>query len=317
MLGVKSGATQYSALTMGAGEQRVFAILDTVFRSPENYSLILIDEIDLLMHPDALERLINVLFERAKDKNHQIIFTSHNTELFGLKDKVQLRHIHQTKTRTVCMPNTTPDITRRMTGKAVRSLEVYVEDALAEAIVRHIASSLGISKDVRINKYGAAINVFTVSGGLALSSQSISNSLFVLDGDVYVTSEEKKKQIEGVVTGHGSTIEGIREQVLESMKQFNLDQNMKPEEFIFKLINELTEQANPENEEIRSIASDIINAGNHHNLVKLLTEQLGFNEEIALNRLIQVASQSHSWQEFSAPVYDWLEAKKTELHLGV
>lgn len=316
ILGVKSGETQYSALTMGAGEQRVFTILDTVFRAPNKHSLILIDELDLLMHPEALKKLIDVLLERATDRNHQIIFTSHNTELFELKDKVQLLHIHQTGARTVCMLNTTPDITRRMTGEAVRSIEVYVEDDLAEAIVRQIASSLGISRDVVINKYGAAINVFTVSGGLALSGQPINNALFILDGDVYTTDGEKTRQIEGVLTGHGSEIEELRRQVLESIKQFNLGNGIKPEEFLFKSLDELPDQADPENEEIRRIASNFINPGNHHNLVNLLVDQLGGTKESALTRLIRAASLSPNWLKFSEPIRVWLEAKKNELHLG-
>lgn len=316
ILGVKSGETQYSALTMGAGEQRVFAILDAVFRAPKNHSLILIDEIDLLLHPEALKRLIDVLSSRASEKNHQIIFTSHDTELFELKNKVQLRHIHQTGARTVCMLNTTPDITRRMTGKPVRSIEVYVEDDLAKAIVSHIASSLGIYKDVVINKYGAAINVFTVSGGLVLSGQSISNALFVLDGDEFILSKGKKTQIQRVVTGHGAEVENLRKQVLKSLRQFNLPKGMHPEQFILYSLQALKEQHDPENEEIRLIASDIINAGDQHNLVKLLIQHLGCNEEIALNRIIRVASQFHQWSKFSAQVRVWLEAKKTELHLG-
>ncbi|OUL33395.1 hypothetical protein BV372_17070 [Nostoc sp. T09] len=316
ILGVKSGVTQYSALTMGAGEQRVFTILDTVFRTTKNYSLILIDEIDLLMHPQALKRLIEVIYERANEKHHQIIFTSHNTELFELKYKVELRHIHQSGINTVCIPNTTPDITRRMTGKQVKSLEVYVEDDLAQAIVSHIASSLGIYKDIVIHKYGAVINAFTVSGGLGLSGQLLSNALFVLDGDEYITEEDKKIQIQRVVTGHGSEIDTLRKQVLNNLAQFELTQGMHPEQFIFKSIHNLPEQTDSENEEIRKIASDIINAGDQHNLVNLLIEQLGCSKEIGLNRIIRVFALSPQWSKFSEPVRLWLGTKKQELHLG-
>ncbi|OKH60916.1 AAA family ATPase, partial [Scytonema sp. HK-05] len=303
-------------LTMGAGEQRVFTILDAVFRAPTNSSLILIDEIDLLMHPQALTRLIEVLYERAKEKCHQVIFTSHNTELFYLKDKVQLRHLHQTGIQTVCIPNTTPDITRRMTGNQVKSIEVYVEDDLAQAIVSHIANSLGISRDVVINKYGAAINVFTVSGGLALSKQSLNNALFVLDGDEYVTVQDKNKQIERVVTGHGSEIKSLRQLVLDSLSQFNLPQGMRPEQFIFKSIHNLAEQTDCENEEIRNMAYDIINAGDQHNLVNKLIEQLGCSKEIGLNRIIKLFSTSPQWSQFSEPISIWLNNKKEELYLG-
>lgn len=316
ILGVKSGNTQYSALTMGAGEQRIFTILDTVFRTPNKYSLILIDEIDLLMHPFALQRLMDVLSEEALKKSHQIIFTSHNTELFKLKDKVQLRHIHQTGSQTICLPNTTPDVTRRMTGESVKSIEVYVEDDLAEAIVIHIASSLGIYKDVLINKYGAAINVFTVSAGLLLSGQSIINALFVLDGDVYITSEEKNKQLKKVVTGNGDKIDIQRDQVLKNITQFNLPPNKSPEQFILHCIHTLTVKVDKENEEIKNLACDIVNAGDQHNLVNLLIKQMGANKEIGLNRIIRVASKSPDWSGFYEPVRVWLEDKKKELHLG-
>ena len=43
---VKVGTTLYSSLSMGAGEQRVFTILEAVDKA-EPYGLILIDELDL------------------------------------------------------------------------------------------------------------------------------------------------------------------------------------------------------------------------------------------------------------------------------
>lgn len=42
---------------MGAGEQRVFKILSALYSVPK-YSLVLIDEVDLLLHTNALRRLI-------------------------------------------------------------------------------------------------------------------------------------------------------------------------------------------------------------------------------------------------------------------
>ena len=47
-----------------------------MLRAP-NSGLILIDEIDLLLHQDALFRLLEKLNERAQEKNLQIIFTTH------------------------------------------------------------------------------------------------------------------------------------------------------------------------------------------------------------------------------------------------
>ena len=49
--GVEFGTDRYSELSMGAGEQRIFYILEQVFKAPK-YSMILIDELDLLLQTD-------------------------------------------------------------------------------------------------------------------------------------------------------------------------------------------------------------------------------------------------------------------------
>ena len=53
-LGVSSEQNgTYVSLSMGAGEQRVFKILSALYSVPK-YSLVLIDEVDLLLHTNAL-----------------------------------------------------------------------------------------------------------------------------------------------------------------------------------------------------------------------------------------------------------------------
>jgi hypothetical protein len=158
--------------------------------------------------------------------------------------------------------------------------------------------------------------VFTVSAGLLLSGQSIINALFVLDGDVYITSEDKDKQLKKVMTGNGDQIDILRDKALKNITQFNLPSQKSPEQFILNCIHTLTIQLDEENEEIKNIAYDIVNAGDQHNLVNLLIQQMGANKEIGLNRIIRVASKSPDWSIFSEPVHVWLEDKKNELHLG-
>jgi ABC-type lipoprotein export system ATPase subunit len=103
--------TRYSALAMGAGEQRVLEILSAVFNAPK-YSLILIDEIDLLLHTAALSQLIRILFQRATDKTLQIVFTTHRESVLEHKDMVSIKHIHTIGVeppKTYCFSNTKPD----------------------------------------------------------------------------------------------------------------------------------------------------------------------------------------------------------------
>src|SRR5271156_6351143 len=63
-IGVVNNGQSYSSLSMGAGEQRIFYILSEIIGAP-NFGLILIDEIDLLLHEDALTRLLKIINELA------------------------------------------------------------------------------------------------------------------------------------------------------------------------------------------------------------------------------------------------------------
>lgn len=81
---IKEGIS-YSSLAMGAGEQRLFTILQELYSMPP-YSLLLIDELDLTLHTSALHELINIMIDVAKRMNLQIIFTSHREELSSRSD---------------------------------------------------------------------------------------------------------------------------------------------------------------------------------------------------------------------------------------
>ncbi|MFP1455911.1 hypothetical protein ACLB1O_30610 [Escherichia coli] len=63
LIGVEGPA--YSSSSMSAGEQKIFLILETILKADKN-ALILIDELDLLLHDEALKKLIEVISSHAK-----------------------------------------------------------------------------------------------------------------------------------------------------------------------------------------------------------------------------------------------------------
>jgi hypothetical protein len=239
-IGVEHVGIKYPALSMGAGEQRIFKILKEVF-SARPYSLILIDEIDLLLHTDALKKMIDVLGERAANKHLQIIFTTHSLTIANLSDRVNIRHMHNTAQKTLILKETKPDVIFRLTGETHRIIEIFVEDDLAKTIVQVICESLRLSRYVTIREYGAAINCFTLAAGLILSNENIENCLFVLDGDEYKTQQEKQTRIDQVLTGTTQDIPTMKAQVLEHVNQFNLPDGYHPERYIHESIMQLTQ----------------------------------------------------------------------------
>lgn len=144
-----SSGLKYSSLSMGTGEQRVLKILEKV-RSAEAYSLILIDEIDLLLHISALDRLIEVLHDIAQSRHLQIVFTTHSVEMLKLSRYVRVQYIANVDPgdKTFVYEKIGGDLLYSLTGKTCRPIKIYVEDALAAAIVREAARKNGMTADV-------------------------------------------------------------------------------------------------------------------------------------------------------------------------
>jgi len=302
-IGVESEGIQYSALSMGAGEQRVFRILKTVLECPK-YALILIDEIDLLLHTSALKNLLTVLIEESQKNIQQIIFTSHRQEILSLND-IDYKHIYQTPLKTFCLENTTPECITRLTGKPQKIIEIFVEDDLSEAIVSQIAESLSIRSYVSINRFGAAINSFTVAAGFLLSGKTLDNTLIILDGDVYRSVEEKEKQIRNVLAGDDPLIIEKRTPALNSICQYSIPDGKAPETYLHYMLSNSGEE-----DEISKIAKTIQAVNNSHDFVNTIIDHLGISKEVGLYKIVSLLSGTTFWADFTIDVKSALEKLK-------
>lgn len=311
--GVEYACTRYSELSMGAGEQRIFVILEKVFGAKKN-SLILIDEMDLLLHQDALKRMIKVLDERAVEKKLQVIFTTHSPVLLEMEKEVALRHIYPTKEKTLCLVNSKPDIIQSLTGEPYRPLTVFVEDRFAKAIVQEVCHRVEMTPYVAVQEYGAAINVFTASAGLALLGKNIDNCLFILDGDEYVTLESQKERIGKVLTGENEEAVTLRAKIASIIVSFSLNLGTNPETEVIEMIRNNCDL--PEDHISRAISA--IQSGlDNHDLFERVLKRLGYDEQydIGCNRIICKAASTSDWERFVRPLNDWLLNKKEGLLL--
>ncbi|WP_313384888.1 AAA family ATPase [Pantoea sp.] len=291
---------------MSAGEQKVFMILEVILKAGKN-SLILIDELDLLLHDIALKNLISVIYDRAIEKNLQIIFTTHRESVINLSGKVNIRHVLNLAERTFCFENTKPDAINRLTGVRVTSIEVYVEDDVAEAIIKKLCASLKATKHTRVIKYGAAVNAFTILGGTLLRGDNLRNSTFILDGDVIKTSVEKIRAINKVLTGDDLTATRLREEALEKIIQFRLPEGNNPEKYLHTMLIQSDEtEHDDESLEIISIARSIHFREDSHDYLGQIILELGLNRSIGLTRIIDIAAKHPQWMDFTADVVNWL-----------
>ena len=76
---------------MSAGEQSVFPILVEFVRQQIHHSLVLIDELDLNLHPPLAQRLLRALSSLGTE--NQFIFTSHSRSISSIVGEEEIRRL--------------------------------------------------------------------------------------------------------------------------------------------------------------------------------------------------------------------------------
>ncbi|MCY1419967.1 AAA domain, putative AbiEii toxin, Type IV TA system [compost metagenome] len=307
-IGVVADGLTYSALSMSAGEQKVFHILDVLYKAPKN-SLILIDEIDLLLHDSALRRLIEIISERAEEKNIQVVFTTHRETVVGLGGIINIRHIVTKAGKSLCFEETKPDAINRLTGVQVKPIEIFVEDDLAAAVVMEVALQLGMQRHVNIQLYGAALNCFTLACGLVLGGESCEDALFVLDGDVYRERDGHEEIAKKLISGDDPEAGRKRRVALGKIAMFDLPSGIKPEEFLHSCIVDIGGDLSCQ-DEISMLASEISFAADAHGYISGLIDRLGLPRSVGLSKVVGLISRTAHWDGYVAPVRDWLISKR-------
>ena len=138
------------------------------------------------------------------------------------------------------------------------------------------------------------------------------NILFVLDGDVYQTAEEKQSQINKILSGNGDEIEQRRRNVLGMLSQYEsipsaiqLNKNMCPEEYIYNALIELPE--NNGNPEIVDAARNLGVIVDPHDYINKLEENYDIRDIVNV-----FISNNDRWKSYTRMVDEWILERKNE-----
>lgn len=312
--GVELGSgMKYSSLSMGTGEQRTIKILEKIINA-EPYSLILIDEIDLLLHVSSLKRLIKTLSKIAQSKNLQIIFTTHALEMADLTKYVGIQYINNISVlkgqnrqeKTIVYSTINSELIYNLTGSCQSPLSIYVEDELAKSVVKKVLRELNASRKADVIKYGTIENAFTLAAAKVLTGEDCKNTLILLDGDKYHTVEERLAQIKNRLSGTESNIEEKWNQALSLITAFRLPKNTSPEKFFHDLVIETGDYTN----ELFIAATEIKAVSDTHEWLYHIQNKLNDTESIVVRDIIEMAANSEKWSDYIAPVKEWLLARK-------
>lgn len=182
----------YSQFHFGAGEASIIEMVTKIEESSEN-SLILIEEIENGLHPLATKKMVEYLFDVAKRKKAQIIFTTHSE--YAL-DVLPPRAIWACIDGNAYQGKLTIDSLRALTGNISKDMAIFVEDDFAKDLCSEIVRQYipTIVDRVEIHKAGGFPYVVDVLKHHQSNPAVTKKAVAIIDGD----NPPYKEKIESV-----------------------------------------------------------------------------------------------------------------------
>lgn len=132
VISAKSVSAEYSENHMGCGEGRLLKLVDALENAP-NMSLFVIEEPETALHQSAQHKLSEYFLDVCLRKRHQIIFTTHSTEVLSALPPQARKYIERQKNNTLVVNNATIALlNNRLSGGHYKGLTIVTEDKFAE-----------------------------------------------------------------------------------------------------------------------------------------------------------------------------------------
>ncbi len=176
----RSGLT-YSGFDMGAGESAVIALLSRLQAMPVG-GLLIVEEIELGLHAEAQQRLIEVLLQICNDRRIQIICTTHSEVILDSLPRQARVLLRRSGDEHEAIDNvSTRFAVHEMAGQRQPELMIYTEDRFAAMVVEEALSGAQRSR----------VEIRDVGSNATLARQSVAHlrmggnlkALSAFDGD--------------------------------------------------------------------------------------------------------------------------------------
>jgi predicted ATPase len=179
---VKTPAAEYSGFHQGAGEKATTDLLRYDF---PRYSIILIDEFETSLHPRSQRRLVRDLAEQCREKELQIIVTTHSPYVIEELPVEARVYVMRTPQGREFVTGVSPEFALSKMDEGIHpEADVYVEDEIAGIMFEEIvaANRLQALSQCDVIPYGAA-SVGKALGYMVSENRFPRKSLVFLDGD--------------------------------------------------------------------------------------------------------------------------------------
>lgn len=284
-----NSGSRYSGFNMGSGEDILAELLLQLQEIPDG-SLIVIEEIEIGLHPRALTLLAQQLQEIALEKKLQIIVSTHSAEFIdALPRAARLLIQRESDAHNVLKSPTTKYAMSAIGAKNESELVVYCEDEMAEAIIKQ-------SVDGNQRK---RIKIVPVGSDSQLASQAASHLvsgnrqliLIVWDGDV---NSEKCKSFLDKAQQEKTY---LKQQDMKRINWIALPGGLAPEEWILETLastkgdgsKHLGSELRIDEDQARALISnlDATCASDCHKLPSEVSQKMSIDKSEATSALVR------------------------------
>ncbi|MBS7788322.1 AAA family ATPase [Flavobacterium sp. CYK-55] len=191
-------ANEYSSYNAATGEEVLIKIIIDSVEAPQ-HSLILIDEIEVGLHPKIQRRLISALYNISRNERKQFIITSHSPSILSsVPDNARIFIEKMPTGAFKAIPNISVNAClSKMDSISYPLVDLYCEDSEAEKIIQKAISSIQI--DMKVSNFSDLINVIVSGAG------DITYSFFKAHQKTYPSKRIK--------TGYACVLDGDRKKV--------------------------------------------------------------------------------------------------------
>tara|TARA_R110002050_G_scaffold297891_1_gene460020 strand:+ start:1415 stop:2932 length:1518 start_codon:yes stop_codon:yes gene_type:complete len=254
-------SNQYSSYNAATGEEVLTRIIIDVVEANRD-SLILIDEIEIGLHPKVQRRLVEVLYNIAINDNKQFILSSHSqTILSSVPDTARIFIEKDYLNNFKCIQNISVNAAlSKMDSISYPLIDLYCEDDIAEKIIRKILANLQTNHNLS--------NISDLVNKIVSGSANKTHNFFTVHKETYNYKKIK--------TGYACILDGdMRTQFPAEDNLFYLYSNKSPELFL----TEKYQEVNPNG----TLQYHISNSDNHCLFDKMNELGIGSSKDDAFN----------------------------------
>jgi predicted ATPase len=198
----KSNHAEYSEAFAGSGEMAVVRLVQEVLKAPD-YSLIILDEPEVSLHPGAQERLTNFLLEEIKQKKHQVVITSHSPSIIKNLPKEAIKVLYQNPSngRFFVKENLLPEEAFfHIEFSTDNKKRIYFEDKLAQEIFHQVLKCLGKEREslFKLTYNPGGCTVMNTEFIPIYCREDNSSEFIIFDGDQYRKDAIDWKTLPGI-----------------------------------------------------------------------------------------------------------------------